>query len=58
MHVLMYYISSHNCIFWLLYVQKGDLLQCFAQLTDWENLNRQVRYQVDNDLDRLWTDDW
>jgi hypothetical protein len=52
-------MSVHRIAFSGYYLcKKGYLLQCFAHLTDWENLNKQVRYQVEDNLEQLWADDW
>ncbi|KAJ4442683.1 hypothetical protein ANN_04272 [Periplaneta americana] len=32
--------------------------QCLGHMSDWDELNVQVRRQVDNDLNQLWTDTW
>ncbi|XP_021932903.1 DNA-dependent protein kinase catalytic subunit-like isoform X3 [Zootermopsis nevadensis] len=34
------------------------MYKCLAHLTDWENLNKQVRYQIEDNFDKLWEDDW
>jgi hypothetical protein len=34
------------------------LLQCLAHLSDWDGLNNQVREQIENNWDQLWTDEW
>ncbi|PNF15874.1 hypothetical protein B7P43_G07978, partial [Cryptotermes secundus] len=34
------------------------LYKCLAHLSDWKGLNNQVRRQVENNLDQLWTDEW
>ncbi|XP_069690626.1 DNA-dependent protein kinase catalytic subunit-like isoform X3 [Periplaneta americana] len=34
------------------------LYKCLGHMSDWDELNVQVRRQVDNDLNQLWTDTW